>query len=42
MVPRGDPSQGIRPIASTPEELGRHLADEVARHEAYYKTLDIE
>ena len=32
-------AQGIRSIASTPDEFARHLADEVAKHKAFFKTL---
>lgn len=33
-------AQGIRPIASTPEEFARHLSDEVTKHKVFFKTLD--
>ncbi|MGZ5094352.1 MAG: tripartite tricarboxylate transporter substrate binding protein [Burkholderiales bacterium] len=32
--------QGIRPIAGTPDEFAAHLADELAKHKAFFKKLD--
>ena len=32
-------AQGIRPIASTPEAFAAHLAEEVDKHKAFFRTL---
>jgi tripartite-type tricarboxylate transporter receptor subunit TctC len=32
--------QGIRPIASTPDQFATHLADELAKHKEFFKKLD--
>jgi len=33
-------AQAIRPIASSPEEFTKHLAEETTKHKAFFKTLD--